>query len=81
MQMRLVCFDIYVFRHVLFAPSVFNTYAGTSFPGLVDLMWHIERLTGDEMEQRWDQVRRHLATIIYTIESATSTLKPTTQFN
>jgi hypothetical protein len=68
-------------KHVLYAPSSFDSYAGTTFPGLVDLMWHIDRLTGQESTDQWNRVRRHLATIIYTIESATSVLRPVTDFN
>ena len=68
-------------RHVLFAPSSFDSYAGATFPGLVDLMWRIDQLSAKEQTQKWEDVKRHLATIIYTVESAISVLKPTTQFN
>jgi hypothetical protein len=69
-------------KHVLYAPSLFNSYAGTTFPGLVDLMWGIEGIADPvEKAQRWEEVKRHLATIIYTIESATSVLRETSKFN
>jgi len=52
-----------------------------SFPGLVDLMWNIRDATGDEKIQRWNQVKQHLATIIYTIHSASSVLRQTDRFH
>jgi len=68
-------------RHVLFAPSAFNTYSSSSFPGLVDLMWGIDRLSPSERLGRWQQVRRHLATVIYTVQSASSVLRPPHRFH
>ncbi|XP_052057708.1 N-acetylated-alpha-linked acidic dipeptidase 2-like [Mytilus californianus] len=65
-------------RHVLFAESLVNTYAGSSFPGLVDSLFEIEK----DLDQkgRWNIVKKHFSVILFTIESATSTLREVTKF-
>jgi len=68
-------------KHVLFAPSSFNSYAGDTFPGLVDLMWEIEKRSEDDQIQQWERVKHHLSVIIYSINSAVKVLKPVIQFN
>jgi len=68
-------------KHLLFAPSSFNTYAGDTFPGLVDLMWQIEERTGDDEQRQWERVKHHLSVLIYAVNSATNVLKPVTLFN
>nr|XP_022329273.1 N-acetylated-alpha-linked acidic dipeptidase 2-like [Crassostrea virginica] len=65
-------------RHVLFAESSVNTYAGSSFPGLADGMFEIEG-SPDEA-RRWEIVRKHFSVILYTIESAASTLRDVHKF-
>ena len=68
-------------RHILFAPSAFDSYAGVTFPGLVDLMWEIEDRDVNDQSHQWELVRQHLAAVIYSVDSATSSLKPVTEFN
>lgn len=69
-------------KHVLFAPSQFDMYSGALFPGLVDLMWHIEDVRdGLEKVERWQQVRQHLATVVFTVQSATTVLRNPARFN
>ncbi|XP_061183780.1 N-acetylated-alpha-linked acidic dipeptidase 2-like [Saccostrea echinata] len=65
-------------RHVLFAESSVNTYAGSSFPGLADGMFEIEG-SPDE-QRRWEIVKKHFTVILYTIESAASTLREASRF-
>lgn len=68
-------------KHLLFASSTFDSYAGATFPGLVDLMYGIEDLEGDAKIEQWEKVKKHLATIIFCIDSATFGLKPWTSFD
>jgi len=70
-----------MFRHILFAPSSFDSYAGDTFPGLVDLMWEIQDRTGQDKTDQWELVKQHLAAIIYCVNSATYTVKPVVTFN
>ncbi|XP_056023072.1 N-acetylated-alpha-linked acidic dipeptidase 2-like [Ostrea edulis] len=65
-------------RHVLFAESSVNTYAGSSFPGLADGMFEIEG-SSDE-QSRWNIVKKHFTVILHTIESAASTLRDVSKF-
>ncbi|CAG2195783.1 NAALAD [Mytilus edulis] len=65
-------------RHVLFAESSVNSYAGSSFPGLVDALFEIEK--DPNQTQRWNVVKKHYSVILFTIESAASTLREVTKF-
>lgn len=65
-------------RHVLFAESSVNTYAGSSFPGLADGMFEIE--SSPDESSRWEIVKKHFTVILYTIESAASTLRDVHKF-
>ncbi|XP_071164482.1 putative N-acetylated-alpha-linked acidic dipeptidase [Mytilus edulis] len=65
-------------RHILFAESKVNTYVGSSFPGLVDSLFQIEK--DPDQKGRWNIVKKHFSVILFTIESATSTLRDVTKF-
>ena len=57
------------FRHVLFAPSLHNSYAGASFPGLEDLLYSLpanEPVPGDHAKE----IEEHLAMLTYYIKRA-----------
>ncbi|KAI8490332.1 hypothetical protein Bbelb_320700 [Branchiostoma belcheri] len=62
------------FRHVVFAPSSVNTYAGQSFPGLADALLDIDNVNPADQATRWELVRRQLAVTTFTVESAANTL-------
>ena len=53
-------------------------YAESSFPGLVDAMFEIDE--ADNRDERWDIVRKHYSVILFTIQSAASTLRDVTDF-
>lgn len=72
-----ICF-FSLLRHVLFAESSVNTYAGSSFPGLADGMFEIE--SSPDEASRWEIVKKHFTVILYTIESAASTLRDVHKF-
>ncbi|XP_071506201.1 N-acetylated-alpha-linked acidic dipeptidase 2-like [Diadema antillarum] len=65
-------------RHVVYAPSSLNAYAGDAFPALIDAMYQID----DDPDQvtRWKAVEQQMAIIAFTIQSAASTLSDVTQF-
>ena len=63
------------FRHVVFAPSINNRYAGATFPALVDSMFEIHKATGVEENEKWEKVKKQLATITYFIHAAANNLK------
>ncbi|OWF34470.1 N-acetylated-alpha-linked acidic dipeptidase 2 [Mizuhopecten yessoensis] len=67
-------------RHILFAESSVDTYAGSSFPGLVDALFEIESIPEAETEARWEIVKHHFSVVVFTISSAQSTLRGVSTF-
>lgn len=62
-------------KHLIFAENSNDAYAGSSFPGLVDLLFEIEKEPA-----RWERVRQHFSVILHTIQSAGASLRDTTSF-
>ncbi|KAM6157881.1 N-acetylated-alpha-linked acidic dipeptidase 2 isoform 2-T2 [Rhynchocyon petersi] len=60
------------YRHIIFAPSRHNKYAGESFPGIYDAMFDIEN-RGDP-HSAWTQVKKHISIAAFTIQAAAGTL-------
>ena len=68
--------EVFGFRNVVFAPSVGNKYASSTFPGLTDALFEISR--DPDKEAGWQEVSKQLAVITYFIETAAVSLqKPT----
>ncbi|KAK6181051.1 hypothetical protein SNE40_008990 [Patella caerulea] len=66
-------------KHMIMAESSTDSYSGSSFPGLVDLLFEIDKAT--DTNARWDQIRQHFSVILFTIQSAASTLRDVTLFH
>eukprot|EP00057_Strongylocentrotus_purpuratus_P011959 XP_011666433.1 PREDICTED: putative N-acetylated-alpha-linked acidic dipeptidase [Strongylocentrotus purpuratus] len=64
-------------RHVIFAPSSVDTYSGAEFPAVIDALYLID--DDPDQETRWNNVRKQLAILTFTIQSAASTLNDVTQ--
>ncbi|KAM6945939.1 N-acetylated-alpha-linked acidic dipeptidase 2 [Aplochiton taeniatus] len=60
------------YRHVIFAPSSHNKYAGESFPGIYDSLFAIGHAAnpGDA----WQEVRRQISIASFTVQAAAMTL-------
>ncbi|ELU09884.1 hypothetical protein CAPTEDRAFT_160163 [Capitella teleta] len=67
-------------RNVVFAPSKHNSYAGSSFPGITDAMFEIEKKSGVEKQEQWRLVHKQLATVTFFIETAAASLHPATDY-
>ena len=65
-------------RHILLAESDVDTYSESSFPGLVDSMFEIDSAVNQT--ERWEIVKKHYSVILFTIQSAASTLRDVTDF-
>ncbi|KAL3873958.1 hypothetical protein ACJMK2_037033 [Sinanodonta woodiana] len=65
-------------RHILFAPSSVNIYAGSNFPGLIDGLFEIDK--SPNKTERWEIVKHHYSVILFAIQSAASTLRDVTHF-
>ncbi|XP_028320694.1 N-acetylated-alpha-linked acidic dipeptidase 2 [Gouania willdenowi] len=62
------------YRHVIFAPSSHNKYAGESFPGIYDALFDIENSA--DPEKAWEEVKRQISIAAFTVHAAAMTLKP-----
>ncbi|XP_053398009.1 N-acetylated-alpha-linked acidic dipeptidase 2-like [Mercenaria mercenaria] len=65
-------------RHILFAESTVDNYAGSRFPGLSDALTKIK--LGEDVENQWQTVRKHYSVILFTFQSASATLKDVSDF-
>ena len=61
-------------RHVIFAPSSHNKYAGESFPGIYDALFDIENSV--DLEKAWKEVKRQISIAAFTVHAAAMTLTP-----
>ena len=48
-------------RHSVFAPSQFDNYASAGFPGITDLMYTYDALSGDEKLKHEEVIRIHVS--------------------
>ncbi|XP_076002195.1 N-acetylated-alpha-linked acidic dipeptidase 2 [Genypterus blacodes] len=62
------------YRHVVFAPSSHNKYAGESFPGIYDSLFDIENSL--DPEKAWEEVKRQISIAAFTVHAAAMTLTP-----
>ncbi|XP_052472501.1 glutamate carboxypeptidase 2-like isoform X2 [Carassius gibelio] len=62
------------YRHIIFAPSSHNKYAGESFPGIYDALFDIENAV--DQQKAWDEVKRQISIAAFTVNTAAETLKP-----
>uniref|UniRef100_A0A2I2Y943 N-acetylated-alpha-linked acidic dipeptidase 2 n=1 Tax=Gorilla gorilla gorilla TaxID=9595 RepID=A0A2I2Y943_GORGO len=61
------------YRHIIFAPSSHNKYAGESFPGIYDAIFDIENKANSRLA--WKEVKKHISIAAFTIQAAAGTLK------
>nr|XP_033804589.1 N-acetylated-alpha-linked acidic dipeptidase 2-like isoform X1 [Geotrypetes seraphini] len=61
------------YRHIIFAPSSHNKYAGESFPGIYDAMFDIENKA--DQKAAWEEVKRQISIATFTVQAAAGTLK------
>ncbi|NXN49356.1 FOLH1 carboxypeptidase, partial [Rynchops niger] len=61
------------YRHVIFAPSSHNKYAGESFPGIYDAMFDIKNKA--DQHEAWEEVKRQISIAAFTVQAAAETLK------
>uniref|UniRef100_A0A2K6DU59 N-acetylated-alpha-linked acidic dipeptidase 2 n=1 Tax=Macaca nemestrina TaxID=9545 RepID=A0A2K6DU59_MACNE len=61
------------YRHIIFAPSSHNKYAGESFPGIYDAIFDIENKADSRLA--WKEVKKHISIAAFTIQAAAGTLK------
>jgi hypothetical protein len=64
------------YRHSIISPSQFNAYGGGAFPGIRDLLYHIENETGDVADLT-RQLRRHVSDVLVAVKQASDFLAET----
>lgn len=69
-----ILFPCLYFRHVIFAPSSHNKYAGESFPGIYDALFDIEN--SFDPESAWNEVRYQISNAAFTVNAAAVMLRP-----
>jgi N-acetylated-alpha-linked acidic dipeptidase len=57
-------------KHVVFAPSINNSYGSTRFPGIADLV-----AKDNKTDQDWLDIRQQTSIVFNAISEATQTLK------
>ncbi|GAB6027482.1 hypothetical protein CHUAL_001737 [Chamberlinius hualienensis] len=57
-------------RHLLLGPVWAHTFGDDSFPGLVNLL----ASTPQQPQHKWTAIRKHLSTLVFTIQAAAKTL-------
>nr|XP_053650513.1 N-acetylated-alpha-linked acidic dipeptidase 2-like isoform X1 [Cherax quadricarinatus]XP_053650514.1 N-acetylated-alpha-linked acidic dipeptidase 2-like isoform X1 [Cherax quadricarinatus] len=62
-------------RHAVFAPSQFDYYSTSCFPGITDLLYGMEDLSGRDRLMREDQIKRHVSDLTIMIQRASSYLR------
>ncbi|XP_073418002.1 putative N-acetylated-alpha-linked acidic dipeptidase [Dendrobates tinctorius] len=61
------------YRHIIFAPSSHNKYAGESFPGIYGALFDIENK--EDQRAAWEEVKRQIAIATFTVQAAAEALK------
>ncbi|XP_007439861.1 N-acetylated-alpha-linked acidic dipeptidase 2-like, partial [Python bivittatus] len=61
------------YRHIIFAPSSHNKYAGMSFPGIYDALFDIDRKT--DPHKAWEEVKRQISIAAFTVQAAAGILE------
>ncbi|XP_069327044.1 glutamate carboxypeptidase 2 isoform X2 [Eulemur rufifrons] len=61
------------YRHIIYAPSSHNKYAGESFPGIYDALFDIE--SSVDPSKAWGEVKRQISIAAFTVQAAAGTLR------
>ncbi|KAK7069649.1 hypothetical protein SK128_003416 [Halocaridina rubra] len=62
-------------RHAVFAASKFDSYAASGFPGISDLLYDIDDLEGETLDQRKNEIRKHISDLTILMQRAVNLLK------
>ena len=68
-----IFFKFSIVRHMIYAPSISNSYGSYAFPALADAIYNYRR--SDSSEQLIEEIKLQLSIIIYAIQSATLLIK------
>ncbi|XP_078401883.1 N-acetylated-alpha-linked acidic dipeptidase 2 [Cetorhinus maximus] len=60
------------YRHIIYAPSAHNKYAGESFPGIYDALFDIANAADER--KAWREVKEQIAVASFTVQASAGTL-------
>ncbi|XP_052033846.1 glutamate carboxypeptidase 2 isoform X2 [Apodemus sylvaticus] len=60
-------------KHIIYAPSSHNKYAGESFPGIYDALFDINNKV--DSSKAWSEVKRQISIAAFTVQAAAETLR------
>uniref|UniRef100_A0A5F8G889 Folate hydrolase 1 n=1 Tax=Monodelphis domestica TaxID=13616 RepID=A0A5F8G889_MONDO len=60
-------------KHIIFAPSSHNKYAGEAFPGIYDALFDIENK--EDPLKAWEEVKKQISIAVFTVQAAAGSLK------
>lgn len=50
-----------IYRHVIFAPSIFNSYGSSGFPGITDAIFSAtHNLDSRSVKDKWNEVQKQI---------------------
>ncbi|XP_043547477.1 N-acetylated-alpha-linked acidic dipeptidase 2 isoform X1 [Chiloscyllium plagiosum] len=61
------------YRHIIYAPSAHNKYAGESFPGIYDALFDIANAADEH--KAWQEVKEQIAIASFTVQASAGTLE------
>ncbi|XP_067842435.1 N-acetylated-alpha-linked acidic dipeptidase 2 [Heptranchias perlo] len=61
------------YRHIIYAPSTHNKYAGESFPGIYDALFDIA--SAPDQRKAWQEVKEQIAVASFTVQASAGTLE------
>ncbi|XP_067890082.1 N-acetylated-alpha-linked acidic dipeptidase 2 isoform X2 [Heterodontus francisci] len=61
------------YRHIIYAPSAHNKYAGESFPGIYDALFDIANAA--DQRKAWQEVKEQIAVASFTVQASAGTLE------
>merc|ERR1712107_230438 len=67
------------YRHVVTAPSLFDAYGGSAFPGIGDLIYKLDQIQDQESVEYktvMKQIKKHVSELMIIIKRAAHYIKP-----
>ena len=67
------------YRHVVSAPSLFDAYGGSAFPGIGDLLYKLDQINDQNSQEYKDvikQIKKHVSDLMIIIKRASHYLQP-----
>ena len=85
--MKLQCYQYFsiiynhYYRQAIFAPSLFDNYASSGFPGITDLLFDYEEVKAQDKIQRENELKKHVSDLTIMTHRAISMLTDFHQFD